>query len=66
FLDWSDFVVGQRWFGHYNTSPGRFFSWVPVMPGVWSLNLFGTGMSLSFGVAERVAQEALAVIQPSL
>ncbi|MBL8067389.1 MAG: TIGR03364 family FAD-dependent oxidoreductase [Armatimonadetes bacterium] len=54
FLDWSEFSVAERWFGHYNTSPGRFYSWRQVDHGVWSLNLFGTGMTLSFGVAELV------------
>ena len=60
FLDWSDFEVAERWDGFYNTSPGRFFSWLPASDGVWSLNLFGTGMTLSFGVAEIAAKALLA------
>ncbi len=59
FLDWSEFEVAERWLGHYNTAPGQFYSWVNPAPGVWSLNLFGTGMTLSFGVAERVANELI-------
>lgn len=56
FLDWSDFKVAERWDGFYNSSPGKFFSWVEVDERLWSLNLFGTGMTLSFGVAELAAQ----------
>ncbi len=56
FMDWSDFQVVERWDGYYNSSPGRFFSWAEVDERLWSLNLFGTGMTLSFGVAEKVAQ----------
>ena len=56
FLDWSDFKIAERWDGYYNSSPGKFFSWVEVDERLWSLNLFGTGMTLSFGVAELAAQ----------
>lgn len=57
FLDVSDYSVGERWIGTYSTSPGKFYSWMPVSEGVHALSLFGTGMTLSFGVAERVANE---------
>ncbi|MFM9726205.1 TIGR03364 family FAD-dependent oxidoreductase, partial [Streptomyces scabiei] len=41
FLDVSEFEIAERWIGRYNTSPGRFYSWVDLAPGVSSLNLFG-------------------------
>jgi FAD dependent oxidoreductase TIGR03364 len=57
FLDVSDFEIGERWIGTYSTSPGKFYAWMPVDQGVHALSLFGTGMTLSFGVAERVANQ---------
>ena len=57
FLDTSGFEVRERWIGTYSTSPGQFYAWMPVAEGVHALNLFGTGMTLSFGVAERIADE---------
>ena len=57
FLDVSDYSVGERWIGTYSTSPGKFYAWMPAGPGVSALSLFGTGMTLSFGVAEHVANQ---------
>jgi D-hydroxyproline dehydrogenase subunit beta len=57
FFPLDNYEVTQRWMGSYNTHPTLPFWKEEVANNVWALNLFGTGMTLSFGVTEQLAQE---------
>ena len=59
FLPRSNYEVIQRWEGTYNTHNTLPYWWKQVRSSVWALNLFGTGMTLSFGFTERLAQEII-------
>lgn len=59
FLPRENYTVHQRWIGTYPTHPTLPFWQSQVDDGVWALNLFGTGMTLSFGVTERLKSEIL-------
>ncbi len=54
FLPVEHFRVAERWDGFYNTHSDLPWLIDNPLPGVTLVNLFGTGMTLSFGVAERV------------
>ena len=57
FLPVDNYDVVQRWDGVYNTHPTLPYWWDAVGPNIWALNVFGTGMTLSFGLTEQVANE---------
>lgn len=57
FFPLDEYEVSQRWMGSYNTHRTLPYWKEEVAEGVWALNLFGTGMTLSFGVTEQLAQE---------
>ena len=59
FLPVDRYTVCQRWIGTYPTHPSLPYWQTQVEDGVWALNLFGTGMTLSFGVTERLKSEIL-------
>lgn len=59
FLPRNKYEVSQRWLGCYNTHPTAPYWEAEVEPGVWALNLFGTGMTLSFGVTGRLASKLI-------
>lgn len=59
FLPVSNYQVHQRWDGYYNTHKSLPYWISEVDQGVWAMNLFGTGMTLSFGVTERLAEKIL-------
>jgi FAD dependent oxidoreductase TIGR03364 len=59
FLSRENYQVIQRWEGTYNTHPNMPYWWKSIGKSVWALNLFGTGMTLSFGLTERLAQEII-------
>ncbi len=59
FLPRENYQVVQRWEGTYNTHPKLPYWWKSIGESVWALNLFGTGMTLSFGLTERLAQEIM-------
>lgn len=56
FLPTENYEIAQRWLGAYNTHPSTPFWSEPISEGIWALNLFGTGMTLSFAVTERLAR----------
>lgn len=56
FLSRSDFEVIERWDGFYNSHRTLPYYVDETIPGITIVNLFGTGMTLSFGVAEQVAR----------
>lgn len=57
FLPTDRYEVTQRWEGAYNTHSTMPYWRRKLRTNVWGLNLFGTGMTLSFGVTERMTQE---------
>jgi D-hydroxyproline dehydrogenase subunit beta len=59
FLPRELYRVTQRWQGAYLTHPDLPYWQQELDTGVWALSLFGTGMTLSFGVTERLAQEII-------
>jgi FAD dependent oxidoreductase TIGR03364 len=59
FLPRDRYTIRQRWIGTYPTHPTLPYWQAQVEDGVWALNLFGTGMTLSFGVTERLKSEIL-------
>lgn len=59
FLLRDQYDVVQRWDGTYNTHPTLPYWWKMVGDNIWALNLFGTGMTLSFGLTERIAKEII-------
>jgi D-hydroxyproline dehydrogenase subunit beta len=50
-----NYALQERWEGVYPTHPTRPF-YLEHAPGLTVVNLFGTGMTLSFGVAERTLE----------
>lgn len=59
FLPVSDYEVAERWEGIYNTSSEMPFWKAEIGDGIYGLNLFGTGMTLSFGVTELLSKELM-------
>lgn len=59
FVPVEDLEVLERWEGVYNRSQKMPFLTVTPCPGLHVANVFGTGMTLSFGVAERHVAEVL-------
>jgi FAD dependent oxidoreductase TIGR03364 len=57
FLPLANYQVVQRWEGTYNTHAELPYWWKSVGDGIWALNLFGTGMTLSFGITEQLTKE---------
>ncbi|RYG48011.1 TIGR03364 family FAD-dependent oxidoreductase [bacterium] len=64
FLPLPRFRVVERWDGFYNTHPTMPWLIDHPLPGVTLVNLFGTGMTLSFGVAERVVAGSAPAVAP--
>ena len=59
FLPRDQYEVVQRWTGTYNTHSTKPYWFEKLADSVWGLNLFGTGMTLSFGLTERISQHLL-------
>lgn len=59
FLPRDKYEVTQRWEGIYNTHSTLPYWWQPLQDSVWAFNLFGTGMTLSFGLTERLVKELI-------
>jgi FAD dependent oxidoreductase TIGR03364 len=59
FLPRDRYEVVQRWEGTYNTHSTLPYWWQSLQDSVWALNLFGTGMTLSFGLTERLSKELI-------
>jgi FAD dependent oxidoreductase TIGR03364 len=55
FLPVERYRMAQRWLGWYNTHPTLPYWLHKIDPQTWAVNLFGTGMTLSFGVTEQLA-----------
>jgi FAD dependent oxidoreductase TIGR03364 len=53
FLDLSNYQLIERWEGIYNTHDHRTYIHDVVEDGLLLVNVFGTGMTLSFGLAEQ-------------
>ena len=60
FLPRELFRIAERWDGFYNTHSTMPWLIDHPLPGVTLVNLFGTGMTLSFGVAEKVVAAGVA------
>jgi len=57
-LDLPDFSIARRWHGVYLKAPGRTHIQAEPLPGVTVFNgLGGAGMTLSFGLADRMWSE---------
>jgi hypothetical protein len=56
FLPREGYEIVQRWQGTYLTHSDLPFWQEEIEAGVWALSLFGTGMTLSFGVTARLTQ----------
>jgi FAD dependent oxidoreductase TIGR03364 len=56
FLSTENAAVRERWEGFYPTHDSLPYFSHEVLPGVQTVLTFGTGMTLSFGVAERVVR----------
>lgn len=59
FLPRDNYAIRQRWIGTYPTHPTLPYWKEQIEDRVWALNLFGTGMTLSFGVTELLANEII-------
>jgi len=59
FLPRSRYQIVQRWDGTYNTHTTEPYWWESLGDSIWGLNLFGTGMTLSFGLTERLSQQLI-------
>lgn len=57
FLPVENYDIVQRWIGTYNTHPNLPYWLEEIEDQVWAFNLFGTGMTLSFGVTELLANK---------
>lgn len=55
FLPPNLYDIDQRWIGRYPTHPSHPYWLQQINDGIWALNLFGTGMTLSFGVTEQLS-----------
>lgn len=63
-LDLPDFSIARRWHGVYLKAPGRTHLELQPLPGVTVFNgLGGAGMTLSFGLAERMWSKLDPVVQ---
>jgi len=59
FLPVENYRIHQRWMGTYLTHKQLPYWKGQLSDGVWGLSLFGTGMTLSFGVTEQLSNEIL-------
>ncbi|MEQ1823610.1 MAG: TIGR03364 family FAD-dependent oxidoreductase [Fimbriimonadaceae bacterium] len=59
FLPRNRYQVTKRWTGTYNTHATLPYWWQSLGDSIWGLNLFGTGMTLSFGLTERLSQQLI-------
>ncbi len=57
FLPRDLYEVAQRWQGAYPSHKTNPYWFDQVQPGIWAVSLFGTGMTLSWGVTELLAHE---------
>ena len=62
FLPLEDLEVIERWYGVYAKHPTEPYVYAQPAPGVHAITAFGgAGMTLSFGMAERVVRSILKV-----
>jgi len=57
FLPRDLYCIEQRWMGRYLTHPSRPYVCERLDEGLWNVSLFGTGMTLSFGVTSQLASQ---------
>jgi FAD dependent oxidoreductase TIGR03364 len=60
FLPLDGYEVAQRWWGAYPVHSQIPYWMERIGAGIWGINLFGTGMTLSFGVTELLARKMAA------
>ncbi len=60
FLPVDGYEVAQRWWGAYPVHAELPYWMEEIGAGIWGVNLFGTGMTLSFGVTELLARKMAA------
>jgi hypothetical protein len=60
FIDRDNYDIIQRWRGTYNTHKSLPYWVEEIEDSVIALNLFGTGMTLSFGVTAKLSEQLFA------
>ncbi len=57
FLPRDNYEITQRWIGTYNTHESLPYWTAEIGKNIWAMNLFGTGMTLSFAITERLSKQ---------